>query len=221
MNSGATTSLGGGGVVLVQSGPLLENCTITGNSYTGPPSGPSFWPDPRGGVSLESCSNPTISNCQITGNFSNATGGGISGTTDCTLFVSNTVIAGNRSTRGGGIGGEILGDFQKCVVWDNCATIEGEEIFLTYGSQLSFNCCIVDSAGIDGSGQVNWTGTNLFIDPLFCESDCDEAPTTGGLYFLSSSSPAFNHPDCLISLPKGCETAVEPETWAKIKARYR
>jgi hypothetical protein len=61
--------------------------------------------------------------------------------------------------------------------------------------------------------------TDLFLDPQFC----DEA---GGDYTLSTSSPCLppNSGDCgQIGLyGQGCgSVAIEPETWARMKAKYR
>lgn len=72
---------------------------------------------------------------------------------------------------------------------------------------------IPDPTGIDG---------NFSADPLFCNSNADD-------FTLSANSPCLpgNHPDgasCGVigAFEEGCKAvSIEPESWGKVKARYR
>jgi len=56
----------------------------------------------------------------------------------------------------------------------------------------SFECCDVDSSGIDGVGDIHYLANDIFVDPRFCDPDsCQNAPTTEGDFTLDSTSPCL------------------------------
>jgi hypothetical protein len=221
LNSGSSSA--GGGLSFHDSTFELESSRIAGNSCTtiDHPFDPNV-----GGIGLSGTTFLTMTNCSVTGNRTSLLdGAGIHGTSPSVLLAEHCVIAGNHGRDGGGLAGTLQADLTNCIVWGNCATGEGNDLYLGAGSAVRFECSDVDASGIAGPGAPIWIGTNLFVDPLFCEPKaCLDAPVEDGVYTLRTrTSPAYNHPECgrMGLLTEGCTLAVVPESWSRIKARYR
>ena len=79
----------GGGIVLRQSSPSLQNCVIAGNAATAN----------GGGISCEDQSAPTIRNVTITGNRA-AAGGGVSLSGGSAVTLVDSIVWGNEAPAG-------------------------------------------------------------------------------------------------------------------------
>lgn len=119
---GPAPYLGGGGVAVVDSSPMIRNCIISENGYDTGPLGDSDAYLSGGGVYCSGANaRPVFENCTITDN-----GGGLGGgiyLRDCFPTFKDCVITGNRALRGGGVyaydGTSPL--FIRCTIRDNRA----------------------------------------------------------------------------------------------------
>ena len=153
------TGQSGGGVYINRGLFEARNCTISGNTSTGPGSY-------GGGLFLSgSLSQSTISSCTITGNHSSLPnsgggGGGITAATNTAL--QNTLIAGN-TTAGGGPdcvgtltsgGHNLIGDKSGCALTGNTVgTITGKDPLLAplanNGGPTATHALLAGSPAID------------------------------------------------------------------------
>ncbi len=202
----------GGGFLINNASPTIQDCVITGNSA--PASG--------GGFFIEGASNPTIQDCVITGNSASSQGGGldISGTSKPTVsrcqILSNSAV----SSSGGGVmtwsgtggtfsnclfNGNSSGSYSgainsspttvitNCTITGNSATTGGGAV---YGYGTITNCIIRNNTpnmvAADLAGSVTYsdiTGEyagegNLDADPLFVNA-------SAGNYRLMAGSPCI------------------------------
>lgn len=201
----------GGGAVGVSGASFssrLESSTFAGN-YTDGNGGAVHWAD--GGGGLDGCTfyrntaygdggalytwgapSPQILSCTFSENETAAgQGGGIYDDTDGAI-IANTIVA--FSAVGAGI----------------VSTGPDPEIF---------HCCVFANAGGDSLPGTHYE--NMFTDPLFCDAAGDD-------YTLCADSPclpANNAWSTLIGAHgqgcPGCDTAVETQSWGRIKALYR
>ncbi|MFQ5600123.1 MAG: nitrous oxide reductase family maturation protein NosD [Candidatus Krumholzibacteriia bacterium] len=211
---------GGGMGVELGSTARIENCVIEACTAT----------IQGGGISIETAAEPTFVDCVVTGNRSK-NGGGMHIGSPATLL--GCTVAGNTSDRGGGL--DVIfpshATIERCVIWGNCASGRGGDVFVDpqVGSSggISFTCSAVDTSGVDDEASVaGFAGGNVFTDPLFCEpADCQSAPAADGNYNLQEGSPcrAENSPcgQQIGSLGPGCQTAVDESSWGRIKSLYR
>ncbi|MBZ0268847.1 right-handed parallel beta-helix repeat-containing protein, partial [bacterium] len=141
-----------------------------------------------------------LERCVLSGNGPPSGQGVHLGTCDAQLI--QCTIAGNlRPIASAGAGGlNVTGAsnvlLDRSIVWGNCGPVD--EIRVHAGT-LEIRDCVVDNTGVQGvsGGTINYTGDNVFTDPLFCAPElCTAAPTTTGEYTLTSASPALpsNHP---------------------------
>lgn len=195
IRSNSTTYGNGGGVFLDNAG--LTFSSITGNTGVG-----------GGGVYAQ---GSTIGKCTITGNTSPGDGGG--GVFCYASNIQETTISGNNAMAGGGIEA-FTTTLTTTILWGNCATLSGNEV---YGdATVTLSCCCVNTAGVFGA--VTYSGAQVYSSPLFCAAvNCNSAPSTGGDYSLSSASPCLpggNACTTLIgALGQGCTAAdvADPE----------
>jgi len=194
---------GDGGGIGVAGSADFQDCRIIGNNA-----------EYGGGVKVYPRCNPIFDRCVISGNLGVLQGGGIVlhiRDFERPVFTNCSVVGNASGTRGGGgihvyssMGGALKGLFEKSIVWGNCSTGPGDEVYVTCtsaGTGLEFACCDLDSTGFetDGCGTITYLGDNFFVNPQFCEmTDCDLAPTSTGDLRLSGTSPclASNSP-CL------------------------
>lgn len=189
--SGSWPDNAGGGVYCQSLSPSFTNCTIRGNeAYKG------------GGVFCEAYSSPEFINCIFSGNLASNDGGGLSCEYHSSpTFTNCTISANSASSNGGGIACELYSDptATNVIIWDNCAGNSGDEVYIGSGSSVSFECCDVDSHGVEGMGTAIWLSDNIFTDPLFCNPEiCTNAPTTMGDYHIFDISPCApaQQPEC-------------------------
>ncbi len=217
-NVGVSSAIGGGGLRVFSSSATLDRCVISGNS-----SGTAL-PNAVAGVLITSAADVEFTNCAIFGNATTASGGGIRVTSGSRLTLENSVIAGNRAGRGGGIDCSGLLDLHNTILWGNCATIEGDDAYFAAGAAATFECSVLDPSRFAGPGSADWSATNVLQDPLFCApSACTLAPTSEGLYTVYESSPAHDHPKCgrIGLLDAVCFVSFTNDSWGRIKSRYR
>ena len=220
----------GGGVYLAdRSSGTLSHCSFTENTVAS--NGAGFYAndalahlmacefmgnssnDYGGGICLFNA-EMVADTCVITGNAA-AKGGGV-WSKGSGFSPTATTIAGNIATSdGGGIWANTLSDtLVTSVIWGNCADGSGDQVYMdATGCVITFQCCDIDSAGIQGSGTLVWGTGSLFTDPRFCGAEpCDSAPTLQGDYSLLSCSPCLDAPGCGLigAFGQGCIT---PGTW--------
>jgi predicted outer membrane repeat protein len=183
--SNVSNGAGGGLVFYHLSAPVVTDCAILGNQANGS----------AGGVFCDDFASPDFVNCVITGNRSEFSGGGILCTGRSSAILCGSTLSGNHAVQaGGGLYAETLSSFHldRTIVWGNCAATSAEAHLTDAGSQVSFSCSAVDSAGVGGAGTANYTGSNVFTDPLFCSpQDCLAAPTVSGSYEVDAASPCL------------------------------
>jgi hypothetical protein len=189
VSSNSTTYGNGGGVYMVGGG--LSFSSIRANSGTG-----------GGGVSA---SGASVGRCAITGNVSPGDGGG--GVYSVASSFQGCTISGNTALAGGGVQA-ITTLLNTTIVWGNCATMQGNDL---YGdATVTLSCCCVNLAGVTGT--VNYSGGQSFVNPIFCApASCNAAPTTQGNYQLGNTSQclAANSPcgTLIGNFGQGCASA--------------
>jgi hypothetical protein len=128
----------------------------------------------------------------VTGNEAASSGGGIF-CSEGVFSIRASTISGNAANRGGGIfveedaGLSVL----ETIVWDNCATSSGDEVYLNYPyTPVTFDCCDLDVSGVYGTDYT--LSLCIDLDPLFCGPvPCTAAPTPAGDYTLAMTSPCL------------------------------
>ncbi len=162
--------------------PRISDCLISGNSAA------SGW---GGGILLGG--SPVVSDCMITGNYA-SNGGGI-GSIAGTSTISGCTLSGNFAHAGGGGGIAAMtssAQYDRTIIWGDCASTIGNEIDAESGGSVSLGCCIIDPAqAVQNGGTIHFGANIIDADPLFCSNQpCQSAPTTQGTYSVSRYSPA-------------------------------
>lgn len=173
-----------------------------------------------------------VADCVVVGNgpsFSTIHG------TPVGMELERTLVAGNQG-RGlslqSGWGSDVSVFASDCTITDNAEhaidsnmalvltrCIVGGTIHCTDYSYSTFDFVDQFEGALGGICSVTWNQPNLDADPLFCDPE-------NGDYRLQSDSPCLpqNNPYGVLygALGEGCGTvSVEPESWTRIKARYR
>jgi hypothetical protein len=135
-------------------------------------------------------------------------------------------VAGNSADRAGGIEVVFEATLERTIVWGNCVLEGSGEVFVDVSALLTVRCSLLDPSRIAGSGQVDYQGPSLFVDPDFCApAACLESPRLGGDYHLKAGSPALPAlspcGERLGPLGPGCDTPTAPTAWGRLKSRYR
>lgn len=205
---------GGGASVELQSSPHLENIRI--EACTAGIQG--------GGLSIETTSSPTVEDCVFVGNRS-ANGGGVA--SHSTFTMKGCTIASNEATtRGGGLSVFTFteGTYERLLIWGNCSSRVGDEVFIDVQAFADFSCSLVDTSGVENLGVVDWGEDLVAGDPLFCvPTDCTQAPVPGGAFTMADTSPA-------LAVASPCGTTIGalglgacgfPTSWGRIKSRFQ
>ncbi|MEZ4650248.1 MAG: right-handed parallel beta-helix repeat-containing protein [Candidatus Eisenbacteria bacterium] len=179
-----------------------------------------------GGISIETGSTAEVENCSFIGNFA-PLGGGVAN--HATVIMVGCTIAGNRAEYGGGIAlyAFTVGTYERTLVWGNCATESGDQIWTDNGAgSLTLECSLVDPDGVveTNPNTVIWN-QSVTSDPLFCEPiSCSEAPFSGGDFSVSPGSPALHAGSpcgALIGAFEYGTCNVSPyRSWGQIKAGF-
>jgi len=239
---------GAGIEVIGHSSPLIERCTITGNVATSYGGG-LFVATPAG-------TQVIVSECTIAGNVGPGGGGGIGVRNSDALVVDGCTITGNRSVWGAGVhlSGGSFASVEGCtitrnegsaggglfvsgnsaasighsILWGNCASGNGAEMWIGRGATVDLSCVDVAQSGVFVYGEANltWAGDVLDTDPLFCDPlACGLA--TGGVYTVSTASPVLGQAcGAMGAQGAGCTAtpagaSLEASSWGAIKARFR
>ena len=207
--AGNTTASGlRGGGIRCEGGPaFIRGCVISENSA-------NF----GGGIHHTGSTELVIEDCLIAGNYASSWGGGIFCEYGGSPSIVGCTISGNRAGAGGGIrcGASGAGSImiaEETIIWGNCATTGNQVYVGSASSSITFICSAVDSKGVDGIGHIEYSGQQVFADPLFCDArSCDQAPTSAGNYQLSDASPCLEaHSPCGESIgPYGAGCAPLP-----------
>ncbi len=181
-----------------------------------------------GGLSIETGSAPTIIDSEITGSFSRS-GGGVHVSANPTFI--NCLIAGNWSLAGGGIetNGFANLTLERCLVWNNCASLRGNEVYAEASGSFQLDCCLIDSTGVvvEGFTSLTYGETTRFVDPLFCSPEnCELAPNQSGHYAVSVNSPALPEftpcGEVIGDVSRSCAIVpTSPLSWGRLKATFR
>jgi predicted outer membrane repeat protein len=182
--------------------PTFLDCVIAGNVNTSASGG---------GIRFD-CSNlptsdfvPYYGNCVITGNASIYDGGGIavcgvSALADIAPQFENCTISSNSA---GGLGGGIYCNVQdesevysgivtmeRSIMWGNCAVGGGNQAYTELENIVMFDCSDIDSAGVDGVGNIIYGGEQAWTDPNFCDpATCNPSGTIEGEFTVATNSP--------------------------------
>jgi len=176
----------GGGLYIAGGNPKLINSTISGN-------------DAGFGGGLRTSGNdadPVFINCLLSGNRAGF-GGGVQHTGNSLTFY-NCTIAGNKAGRSGGLEVGGISTFVNCILWDNAATVEGNQMLITSTGNvnLSHSCYTNGINDIGSDGVFLADATCITSNPLF-RSPLPWSPlaTIGGDYRLRAISAAINAGD--------------------------
>lgn len=216
-----------GGIRVAFGSLIISNSRITNNAGTQSGS------DSAGGISSLLC-DLTMSDTVVSGN-SSANSGGAVNVIAGQMTATNCVFSGNQS-EGGAIqldgslslvsctvtanssaGLNVGSGFQslsldRVLMWGNCDTD-----FMASGAGYTASCCLI-GCFFDGF-DTHCDGP----DPLFCESTyCFDAPTDGGDFHLTPTSPAVSYCGLVGAYGVSCDTvSTRSLTWGLIKSLYR
>ena len=175
------SNYGGGGILVLNSNPIIRNCVITGNGAT------------RGAGIYCVGASPTIVNDIITGNFADDWGGGICCEDGASPSITYSTISCNYAGYYGG-GLDIETDSSPLVAWvnitGNSAGWDGGGVFVFDGSNPNITCNNISS------NNAGWYGGGIYIynsSPTITRNTISYniAPIDGGgLYIYYYSSPA-------------------------------
>jgi len=218
----------GGGVSLTQgSAATFDNCTFTRNNAS-----------VGGGLHLD-FSEATIENSYVTFNESSSEGAALAIQNDSKALLQNDCIYANHASEGA-----IISIIYSSPTLRNCTITgnlddAGRGTLSTYGSLARIELCIISfnsgPALQCAESSYSWVGcndvfgnsddtvcgadqgTNLSVDPLFCNPQLSA-------YNLQENSPVLGTP-CgnlgahLSTCP--ALTAIEATTWSRVKLGYR
>lgn len=206
----------GGAVLCTFGSPSISACIFEANEAR------------IGGAFFASEGAPVFEDCVFTGNRA-TTGGGLNVEllAGGVLELSRCTFAGNISGAGGGVyvGNFAIVELERCIVAGNCATSTADDLFMDPASGVTLTCSILSTA-VAGGGIPNIDPDTTIGDPLFCDpADCQDAPTTSGIYTLAENSPATAANsacgELIGALPVECGTIpVLPMSWSALKDRF-
>jgi hypothetical protein len=211
----------GGGVLVIDAGPLFENNVFKG-----------CWAVGGGGFLSRRDyygEGPILRGNVFHDNYGDDLGGGLEISFVDTFLVENNTFARNHSfNRAGGL---LVNDSQGTVAnnvfWANTATngggavgcIGGTGPSVSGGCNIFWNNQAPGYPNVLGCYVLIGSDGNEVLDPDFCDPEMD-------VFTLHSDSPcaAQNSGACGLigALPVGCgPVSVRPESWGRVKAAYR
>jgi predicted outer membrane repeat protein len=217
----------------------LNACIFDGNHAT----------DTGGAVACTDLPSPTISGCRMSANTA-MSGGAIAVRNGCAPAITTAILDENTADHGAAIWWDFFagGTFERCTVVENTAlallggalacsplssplvtrtivafNTAGGATNLEAGSSATLGCndLFGNAGGNSIAGSID-LGTNIFLDPLFCNA-------AGEDYSLQGSSPCLLGGTCgligAVGVGPCLVVAAEPLTqllsWGSLKARYR
>jgi len=161
---------GGGGIVIRDSSPTINDCTFRGN-----------WAKENGGAVWISGGHPTFANCVFVKNYAGS-GGAIAGGDDRTM-IRNCTFASNGAYEGGAVA-EYPGIISKCVFRGNSANRGGA---LARCRGLIAHCLFAVNSASERGGAVDavYRDTPMFKNCVFTDN---RATGMGGGLFTSDDA---------------------------------
>jgi hypothetical protein len=218
---------------------FLNECIFEGNHAT----------DTGGAVAVTDLPSPTIVSCRMSSNTASS-GGAIAVRNGCIPLIQTTILDENTADQGAAIWWDFLagGTIELCTIVENTAlAIQGGALScsplstpvinrtilafsagggaanIAPGSSATFGCNDIfgNTGGNSIAGGID-LGTNISLDPLFCDAANDD-------YSLQASSPCLIAGDCGLIGAVGAgacgasaaNSPLELLTWGALKARYR
>jgi len=206
------------GAIAVEGATLhLVDCVLDGNTNVY-----------EGANLYANAAQVTLTGCLVAGGRYADFSGGIY-IVSSTVAITGSTITANRTDEGAGqgvTGGGLWSiassvSLVESILWGNCADSGiGQDAHIS-GGTVSFECCVVNPAEIDGPA--TYIGTNFDEDPLFCAPAA--CGTGGGDYTLDGASvclPAHNGCGVQIgAFGHGCgQVGVASTSWSAVKALY-
>ena len=197
-----------GGGLLINGGPTIRDCIVTGNHAN----------SAGGGISC--FGNPTIENCVIKQNYSNGAGGGVHIQANLGASFTNCSIIENTSNQnGGGVYTQSsYGNFSNCTIANNSSGQTGGGIFCYgFGNDITaIDSCFVsgnnqpeqfpDGSGIDGSN-----GEVAIYNTLVCDNYPHEfGEQAYDVLDYGGNTISENCPDGACCLPDGSCQITDP-----------
>ena len=152
------------------SNPLLTNCTFSGNAAV-----------LGGGMCNRDGCSPMLSDCTFSGNKARE-GGGMLNSYRSNPILANCTLSGNWADFGGGIYNHgSTSDVTNCIIWNNSAETDGDQIALAlfYGMSSDYvSTLMVSYSDLEGglpavyfdpNCSVIWGIGNIDVDPCFVE----------------------------------------------------
>jgi parallel beta-helix repeat protein len=163
-----------------------------------------------GAIALNNSQDVTFERCSIVRN--RELGVLVRGTSRC-VFVNCTVAGTPALDDGFGLGIDVWPGasvvLERTIVWGNCTGIRA----LNEGS-IQATCSVIDTSLMSGTGEIEFSDWNAFVDPLFCAPNvCPQWPfSEPGDYRVQSQSVALpeNNPcGVLIGALGSCEAQTD------------
>ncbi len=206
-----------GGIAVTSATLHLVDCVLDGNTNVY-----------EGANLYANAAQVTLTGCLVAGGHYADFSGGLY-LENSTVAITGSTITANRTDEGAGqgvtggglwsIGSSV--SLVESVLWANCADSgSGHDAHIS-GGAVSFECCLVNPAEIDGPA--TYIGTNFDEDPLFCAPAA--CGTGGGDYTVDGASvclPAHNACGVQIgAYGHGCgQVGVASTSWGAVKALY-
>ncbi len=205
-----------GGALLAWDGPVqCSGCSFIANfAHSAGGAAAAYWSAPM-----------TFEYCLFAFNRTDRTGGAFGGFGESgeRFVFLNCTFAGNRAPAGEGAGIGLW--YTTTATLENCIiafSSEGQAVHCRGPRIPVVRCCnIFGNAGGDWVGCIEGLlviNENFSAWPRFCDSGSNN-------YHLAADSPCLNHGTCgefIGAFGLGCgPIALTPQTWARVKARYR
>lgn len=207
----------GGGLGSWQSSLVVTGCTLVANNAGVSGGG--------GGGIAHADGDCDISSCLFARNTTSGAadalllGGTVTGHVAGCTFVRNGLYASDQLATVVCWGGGVSVGFQQCLMAFNAPS----SLLLVKGAAASIACTDIYGNGQDWSpdivDQANING-NFSADPLFCDLEQNDFHLQWGSPCLPANSSGCDLGGAL-GLGECGSAAVEPESWAEVKARYR
>lgn len=167
----------GGGIMCWQGAPTITGCRFYGNT-TG---------NYGGGICCYN-SNAVIESCAFSGNGVGCQRGGAISCYLGTPTIENCTLSKNTSDYGGGIYlNNCNAIIDNCIVWDNYASIQDDEVY-TKSCTPVLSCSVIKN-GWTGAGSNNYSADPLIID---ADGENDMAGDSDDVLYLDGYSYCIN-----------------------------
>jgi subtilisin family serine protease len=164
---------GGGGIACIQGMPLLDRCIIRHNECMG-----------RGG-GVEAVGGPQLVRCTVTENVADGSAGGIFAGSD-TVVVDSTIENNSAGTYGGGLELASRARIERCTIANNAAQVAGGGInCLEFSRPLIRDSIFQNNEAVTG-GAIHAVGSSANVE--FCTIVNNFAETAAGVHVRTADS---------------------------------